>query len=181
MVSRRLVQAVVQRYKRTLFAGAASARDLRVCIERALTVFQRIQTWGSSFGSTLSEARASNEGLPPTWVWQDDLVPFFQRFEALQESLQSVEKDLRDYTFGEASLSAQATKALKLVSEPTKKARPDYAMEVFEFFGDPRAEGEENIAYKVPRLQDWFRNFERWAKVCEQGLQGLLKEMGRQA
>lgn len=159
----------------------ASAKELRTSIEEALSIFRRIQTWSKAFSSILNDAKVNNEGLSAGWVWQDDLLTFFQRLDTLQESLREVEGHLHGYTFEDPSLSSQAVKALKLVAEPPKKTRSDYAMEVFEFFEDPRSEGDENIAYKVPRLQDWFRNFERWTTVCKQGLQGLLEEIGRQA
>lgn len=170
----KLAEEIAQRY-----AAMASAQRLGSKVKEAAALLGKVQVWGSKFPSIL--ARARKNGLQAGWVWQDDLIEYFSEWEILASDLRLVEKSLKGLSFDDQKLSDLANLALDAVYEPPRKARPDYAMEIFEFLPDPNATSarslEENIAYKVPRLKEWNRNFGQWVHRGIHNLQGVLKKV----
>jgi hypothetical protein len=155
----------------------ASAQRLESKVKEAAALLGKVQAWGAKFPSVL--ARARKNGLQAGWVWQDDLIEYFSEWEILSSDLRLMEKSLGALSFDDQKLSDLANLALDAVYEPPRKARPDYAMETFEFLPDPNAT-EENIAYKVPRLKEWNRNFGQWVGRSVSNLQGVLKKVKQQ-
>ena len=154
----------------------ASAKKLGDTVQEALALLSRVQSWGSRFPTVL--ARARKNGLPAGMVWQDDLIEYFSDWEFLVSDLRLMERALSNLSFEDQELSDLANLALDAVYEPPRKARPDYAMEVFDFLTDPEAT-EENIAYKVQRMKEWNRNFEHWIGRGVHNLQGVLKKVSK--
>ena len=169
----KLAQEIALRY-----AALSSARKLEAGVREALALMLKVQAWGSKFSLVLSRAR--NDGLGAGWVWQDGLIEYFSEYELLSSDMRLIEKSLSNLSFDDQELGDLTNLALDAVYEPPRKARPDYALETFEFFPDPSST-EENIAYKVQKLKEWSRTFQQWAARSVHNLHGVLKKVGQKS
>lgn len=123
-------------------------------LEKAQLIHARLGTWVSEFPQVLHRALQETEGLPTGWVWQDRFATYFQRYDLLQSQLRE----------------------LKVSTEPPRQGRVAHAIGILDFFPHPHS-GHELIAYRVDRLQEWFRVFSAWTKVSSQLLDGLVQEV----
>jgi hypothetical protein len=163
------VQRVVWSFKK-----AAQGSELANELEQGLGVLKRMKLWHSKFPQVL--ARASTEGVPKGWVWQDAFVTYFEDGEGLQNELRMVDTALEDIAGDDAVLASLARDG---TSEPPRPARIDHAISKFDFF--PDAKGEDNIAYDIGTLQEWARSFGSWMGSSTRVLQGTLQKVRRVA
>lgn len=150
--------------------AADEARLVAILLEEAAKQLQKYRAWSTGFMSTLDDARlSSREDLGANFVWQDEIIEFWEPFTGIQHELLSLHDGLLDLDPG---LASQAEPHL----DPPAKAQIEFATERTEFLARPGFDRNQ-IAYDSRRLRAWHLNFAHWVEGAVKGIRQLRSEI----
>jgi|SRR5688572_3047266 len=138
-------------------------------LDEAHAQLLKYRAWVKGFSQTLAEAERVSADLGGQFVWQDELVDFWEPFSVIQGALIALYERLR-------TVNPALADMVEAYIDPPHNAQIEFATDgaVFrERQGYPR----KQIAYKVDRLRIWHRNFAHWIQLAVGEIAVARREM----
>lgn len=131
---------------------------LRRAVAELDTVHKIVQRVDPVFLSARNESKGI---LPSDRVWQTRFVVFFKALEPSLDELRQIRGDLKKHPDSDRSMN---------LLDPPKRATIEHAISDIDFAPNPST-GEDGISYSLPRLREWARELEKWAKETKAALE----------